>query len=215
MIEARKVIQGTIMSGVIVLLPACGNLLSLHMPQLWLIFIIGILANIFQPSYKPFDKSAPSLDRGTALQNLWTACLLQLAAIIEAVYFRYPKSFDWDTIVTLSFVIMVLGLILRSWAVFTLGRFFTWHVEVQSDQKVIRCGPYRFVRHPSYTGAIMTYFFGTIFLHAWVSACLALILLPLTFMRRIRLEETTLKNSLGKEYEVYCREVKALIPGIW
>jgi len=163
------------MSGMIVLLPVFGNLQSLHMPQLWLIFVIGILANIFQPRYKPFNKSAPSLDRGTALQNLWTACLVQLAAIIEAVYFRYPESFNWDKIVTISFIFMVLGLVLRSRAVYTLGRFFTWHVEVQSDQKVIRSGPYKFVRRPSYTGAIMAYFFGTIFLHAWISACFAII----------------------------------------
>ena len=210
-----RLAQGILMSVLIVIVPTLGNLESLGKLQLWLLLVIGILANVFQPSYKPFDKSAPKQDKGTALQNLWTCCLVQIAAIIEAVYFRYPESFEWDVWVVVALILMVVGLGIRTWAFFTLGKFFTWHVKVQEGQKIIRRGPYRIVRHPSYTGALMTYFFGTIYFHSWISMALGAIFLPLSFLRRIKLEEAVLKESLGKEYEDYCKQVRPLIPGIW
>ncbi len=211
----QRFLQGLIVSAVVAIVPAVGNPAVLTKPQLWLLLGLGVLANLFQPSYKPFDRSAPKLDQGTALQNLWSCFLVQLLAVLEAIYLRYPTSFEWDMVVTISFALMMAGLALRTWAVFTLGRYFTWHVAVQERQKVIRQGPYRFVRHPSYLGAILTYFFGTMYLHSWMSMFLAAILLPAAFLRRIKLEEAVLKQSLGQEYAVYCREVRALFPGVW
>ncbi|OCH92219.1 hypothetical protein OBBRIDRAFT_833565 [Obba rivulosa] len=37
----------------------------------------------------------------------------------------------------------------------TLGRYFTWHLALREDHKLITSGPYRIVRHPSYTGMIL------------------------------------------------------------
>jgi protein-S-isoprenylcysteine O-methyltransferase len=65
---------------------------------------------------------------------------------------------------------MAAGLVIRQWAIIALGRFFTVDirvhsdqtvidVRVHSDQTVIDTGPYRWVRHPSYTGMI-TFFLG-------------------------------------------------------
>lgn len=207
-----RLLQGVTASVAVAIVPAIGKPTVLAKPQLWLLLVLGVLANLFQPSYKPFDRSAPTLDRGTALQNLWTCGLVQLLAVVEAIYVRYPSSFEWDVVVTVSFSLMVVGLAVRTWAVFTLGRFFTWHVTVQEGQKVIRSGPYRYVRHPSYLGALLAYFFGTTFFHSWASMCLAAIALPAAFFRRIKLEEAVLKRSLGQEYEKYCKEVPALIP---
>lgn len=209
-----RLLQGVIVSVVVAIVPAIGKPTALAKPQLWLLLVLGVLANLFQPSYKPFDRAAPTLDRGTALQNLWTCAFVQLLAVLEAIYVGYPTSFEWDVVATVSFSLMVMGLAVRTWAVFTLGRFFTWHVTVQEGQQVIRRGPYRYVRHPSYLGALLTYFFGTTFLHAWISMCVATIALPAAFFRRIKLEEVVLEQSLGQEYENYCKEVPALIPGI-
>ncbi len=211
----QRLIQGVLFSFIIVFVPALRNKDTLFAAQLWLMFVTGVLANLFQPSYKPFDRSAPPEDRNTAFQILWTCCLTQILAIMEAVYLRYPQSFHWDVITSISLIFMLSGLILRTWAVWTLGKFFTWHIKIESHQKVIRSGPYRFVRHPSYTGAMLTYLFGTLFLHAWFSTLVALVALPLAFQRRIRLEENLLATKLGEDYKIYCREVKMLIPGIW
>lgn len=208
----RKILIGTITSFTITVLLVLGNTRALLAPQLWVLLVIGILANVFQPPYNPFDKSGTAEDRGTALQILWSVYLTQMATVVEAVYFRYPDSLRWDLATTIGLIFMIAGLVLRTWSVFVLGRYFTWHISVQTDQRVVRDGPYRFVRHPSYTGAFLTYVFSPVFLHAWYSAGIAPLVLAFAFSRRIRHEETVLKVSLGQEYEVYCQEVGALVP---
>lgn len=211
----KKIIQGLVVSFAGIILPALGNRPMLAAPQLWVLVVVGLIAHVFQPDYKPLDKTAPAEDRGTAQQILWSCGLLQVAAVVEAAYLRYPASMQWDWIATVSLILMVLGLILRSWAVLTLGRFFTWHVSVQSGQYVIQNGPYRFIRHPSYTGALLIYLSGPIFLHAYWTTLLAIAVLPIAFIRRIHLEETLLQRRLGEEYLRYCQRVKALVPGVW
>jgi protein-S-isoprenylcysteine O-methyltransferase len=65
-------------------------------------------------------------------------------------------SARWGVFVV-GLVLMWAGIALRQWAVSLLGRFFTVDVRVQSDQRVINRGPYRYVRHPSYSGMIITF----------------------------------------------------------
>ena len=208
----RKLIISILASGSICLLPALGRPESFEHPHLWILFAVGIAAGLFQPSYNPFQGDASGRDRGTATQILCTVYLTQLFAMIEAVYFRYPASFHWDPAAAVGLGVLLTGLLLRSWAYLTLGRYFTWHVAVQDDQSVIRSGPFRFVRHPSYTGALLTYVFTGVFLHAWFAAVIAPVALYVAFRRRIRLEEELLCRTFGEEYEDYRREVGALVP---
>jgi protein-S-isoprenylcysteine O-methyltransferase len=208
----RRMLAGLAIAATITILPAAGNAAALAHPQLWLLLLLGILASVFQPSYSPFKKPVTPEDRGTAAQNVWSVYVTQLAAVLEAVYFRYPGSFRWDAVSSVALTVMLLGLVLRTWAVLTLGRWFTWYVTVQPGQRVIRSGPYRFLRHPSYAGALLSYVAGPLFLHAWVAALAAGILLPLAFQRRIRHEEALMKDCFGGQYERYCREVGALFP---
>src|SRR5271165_2441425 len=50
---------------------------------------------------------------------------------------------------------MIIGMVLRIWSIVHLGKFFTVNVAIQEGQRVIQDGPYRFVRHPSYSGSIL------------------------------------------------------------
>lgn len=210
-----KLLTGVLVSLAIFILPALGNPGALGRSQLWILSAIGIAAQLLQPSYKPIDRSAPAHDRGTANQIVWSVYLVQLAGVVEATYFRYPESFRWDQLSSVALVIVVLGLAFRTWSVRELGRFFTWHIMVLPDHRVVRSGPYRIVRHPGYCGAIFMYTFTLLFIHAWISAFVAPFVLLAAFWRRIRHEESWLKQYLGKEYEVYCQEVKMLIPFVW
>ncbi len=211
----RKVFTATLAAAAIYLLPAVGNTEALRYPQLWVLVLFGLLVSFFQPAYKPIDKGAPSHDRGTATQIVWSVYLTQLVGVIEAVHWRYPQSFRWDLATTAGLLAMVLGLGLRSWAVLTLGRFFTWHITVYDDHQVIRSGPFRFVRHPAYAGALVLFVGTLVFLHAWVGAILSLLLQTAAYVRRIRHEEAMMIDQLGERYRAYTREVKALVPLIW
>ena len=103
------------------------------------------------------------------------------------------------------------GIAVRWYAVVTLGRSFTTRVTTRPDQAVIRTGPYRFVRHPSYTGLLMTVLGLVLCSTNWLAlACFPLALLG--FAYRIRVEERALLDGLGQPYRDYMRDTKRLVP---
>ena len=126
---------------------------------------------------------------------------------------KKPANLLFDPISWAAFGLMIAGLVLRTWSVLVLGKFFTWNVEVQPDQKLIQSGPYRLIRHPSYTGALLTFLAGICLLRSWVVAALSAIALPFAFWRRIRHEERLLGETFP-EYEQYARRTGALTPRI-
>ena len=211
----KKFIQGLIVSSLILYVPIIWNPAMLRAPHLWIMVLIGVLASLFQPEYNPFKRSPNTEDRGTANQIIWSIYFTQLSVLIEAAYFRYPKSISWSMLTTVALILMVSGLAIRTWAVFTLGRYFTWHISTQENQTIIKTGPYAFVRHPGYFGAFLTYASTAIFLKAWFSFVLSVIILLFAFLRRIQHEEKELKLKLGNQYDSYYNNVKRFIPGIW
>lgn len=211
----RKLLTALLAALAFYVLPAVGNPAALYHPQLWILVAAAVAISLFQPAYKPFDKSAPPQDRGTATQIVWSVYLTQLVGIIEAIFFRYPESFRWDTVTTIALVAMLAGLSLRIWAVITLGRFFTWFITVYDDHQVIRSGPFRFIRHPSYGGALILFVATLVFLHAWVGAALSFVFQLFAYLRRIRYEEAMMIERMGEKYRAYVREVDALVPLPW
>lgn len=212
----RKLLVGLAASVGLAIVPALlGNPAALQHPQLWILIGVGLLASLTQPAYAPIDRDAPPEDHGTSVQIVWTVYLTQCFGVIEAVFLRYPESFVWDALTTTALVLAVSGALFRAWAVAELGRFFTWHVRVQEGQSVITRGPYRFVRHPSYTGALVLYTGTLLFIKAWIGAALVLIFLTIAFTRRIRYEEGLLVSALGDEYVSYSRNHKRLVPLLW
>ena len=211
----KRLIQGTAVSSLVVILPVLGNAEVLRLPQVWFLVAIGVLASVLQPDYGALTIVAKPGDKGTGAQIVWSVYFTQLAAILEATYLRYPQSFEWATIASAALAAMVLGLALRTWAVVALGRFFTMHISVQKGHAIVRDGPYKIVRHPSYLGAFVLYTSTTVFLHAWFSAAAATVILSFAFLRRMRREEQVLRKELGASYESYCAEVCRILPGLW
>lgn len=120
----------------------------------------------------------------------------------------------WATFV-LGIALMWLGILLRQWSVWTLGRSFTVVVRVAEGQSVVSHGPYRWVRHPSYTGLMLTLVGLGVALGNWLSV-LALLVLPLLgIIVRIRVEERALLDALGEPYQQYAASRRRLVPGVW
>jgi protein-S-isoprenylcysteine O-methyltransferase Ste14 len=112
-------------------------------------------------------------------------------------------------------VVFGLGLVVRTWAVHELGRFFKYTVVVQSDHRVVDTGPYRRIRHPSYTGLLMAALGLGIALGNWLAIPAALVPPLVAFAIRIRHEEQVLAAELGEPYRAYMRRTRRLIPGVW
>jgi protein-S-isoprenylcysteine O-methyltransferase Ste14 len=109
----------------------------------------------------------------------------------------------------------IAGVGLRLWAMLVLGRFFTVTVTIQEDHRVVDSGPYRVLRHPSYTGLLVLFTGFGIGLDNWLSL-LAMVALPLAgILLRIRAEERALSIALGERYTSYAARTDRLIPGVW
>jgi protein-S-isoprenylcysteine O-methyltransferase Ste14 len=115
----------------------------------------------------------------------------------------------------LSLVFLLAGISWRTWAILTLGRFFTTNVAVRTGHKVIRQGPYRWMRHPSYTGGLTSFFGLGLAFANWLSLAVLMILIVIVYIYRMNVEEKVLIASLGDEYLEYSRQTKRLIPGVY
>jgi protein-S-isoprenylcysteine O-methyltransferase Ste14 len=121
---------------------------------------------------------------------------------------------NWGTL-GLGVAIVLAGAALRGWAILTLGRHFRRRVTIETDQRLIRSGPYRLLRHPSYTGMLLVFAGFGLALGSWVSAAVALLGALIGLLPRIRVEERALSRAFGAEYERYERETWRLVPYVW
>lgn len=112
-------------------------------------------------------------------------------------------------------IVIVLGYALGTWALVE-NKFFSGIVRIQSDRghRVVTTGPYRFVRHPGYAGALWTYLAMPILLDS-IWAFIPALLLVFALVLRTSLEDQTLQAELPG-YKEYTQKTRyRLFPGIW
>jgi protein-S-isoprenylcysteine O-methyltransferase Ste14 len=109
-------------------------------------------------------------------------------------------------------VVFLLGASLRWWAIFTLGRYFTADVAVRSTQSLVQSGPYRLLRHPSYTAILIMLLGVGMVLANWASIATLLTTGLIGLLYRVGVEERALVEALGRPYVDYMRHTKRLIP---
>jgi protein-S-isoprenylcysteine O-methyltransferase Ste14 len=152
-------------------------------------------------------------DRGTRALiavTLAAAIVAALGARSAAPELRMPAPLRMAGVVVMS-----LGLILRVWAIASLGSGFRTTVEVEPGQAVVSSGPYRWIRHPSYTGLLLIVAGFGAALGNWLSLA-ACVVLPLpAIVWRIHVEEAELNRVLGQAYRAYQADRARLIPRLW
>lgn len=109
----------------------------------------------------------------------------------------------------------VAGVVIRQWAILTLGPLFTRQVRIQEGHTVVTNGPYRLVRHPSYAGGLLSDFGLGLALGNWLSIVAYAGPILAVMIRRIRVEEDALRDGLGGAYDQYAAGRARLIPGVW
>jgi len=148
-------------------------------------------------------------DRGSRALILLTVG----GSLIIALYFGYDgfeRLPDW--LFYPGIFLMLLGVALRQWAIAVLGRFFSLNVQVVEDHQVVDKGPYRLVRHPSYTGLLITFIGISLAVQSLGALLVLLAVFTVSFGYRIRVEEKTLLSELGESYASYMKRTKRLIP---
>ncbi|MGZ4202974.1 MAG: methyltransferase family protein [Thermoleophilaceae bacterium] len=155
-------------------------------------------------------------DRGTKWIVALVARIGIFAALAIAVLVPGLRAYanDWWTF-GLGIALVLAGVGLRAWAIVTLGRYFRREVTIEPGQRIVRRGPYRVLRHPSYTGLLVTFAGLGLAFGSWVGAAVALLVGFAGILPRIRVEERALAEAFGADYDDYARSTARIVPHLW
>jgi len=189
--------------------------LALQLPSPLALGIFYCASEIFPGVTRRSGSGSVSRDR-RSLPLLWAVIIVSLSFAIQMLSV-YPRARLPHQLIcyVLGMTLFAGGIVLRWYSIFYLGRFFTVDVSIAREHKIIDTGPYRFIRHPSYTGALIAFLgFGLFVGNRLALLC---VIMPITaaFLWRIRVEERALSDALGDNYRTYMQRTKRLIPFVY
>lgn len=155
-------------------------------------------------------------DRGTTkrLANAYaTAILTFMVATIVGLfgYFWFP----WTPWAWLGVLLILAGIGVRFWSAGVLGESYTRTLRTSEGQRIVRAGPYRYVRHPGYAGSVLMWMGVALATGDWLGVLVIIPVIGLAYMRRIEAEDRMLMARFGSEYATYAREVRRLVPYVY
>ena len=182
----------------------------------WATYIIWIIPEMIASRRKAPQLSSKSEDRGSYLL-LITLLWIGIASDFTLCFLMPQAAIRTDRVAVfyIGVGLMFAGMALRLYSISLLGRYFTFEVAVHSDQPVIEAGPYRYIRHPSYAGALITITGLGLALGNWAGLVVLLGCMAVAYGYRIPIEESALVAAIGEPYEKYIRRTYRLIPYIF
>jgi protein-S-isoprenylcysteine O-methyltransferase Ste14 len=167
------------------------------------------MAKIPRPAGLIQDRSS----LGILLGLQWTGLALNflLAWLLPAAAIRWQRT----ALFFLGLAAILLGVGLRWYSIWVLGRYFTRDVVVLPDQQVVQHGPYRLIRHPAYSGTFLTMLGVGLVVTNWASLLCLLLCVFLGHIYRVNIEEQALIQTIGQPYIEYMRRTKRFIPRVY
>src|SRR6478736_8052287 len=174
----------------------------------WLVFVvIWVIAAV---------STKRTVYRENRTQRLRYWVLLVIACFLQLYGRRLPYPLNLDivspvaTTAWAAAVLCVIGLAFALWARVTLGRNWSGTVTLKEEHELVERGPYRFVRHPIYTG-ILTMFFATALAQGHLSGFLGTLLMFASFWIKLRDEEKLMLQQFPERYADYRLRAKRII----
>ena len=165
--------------------------------------------------WKRSGRNSRSADRGS-LRLIWVVIVLSVTVATSMAQSVSLARFGVGAVLHACAVALFLaGLVLRWYSIYHLGRFFTVDVAVAADHRVVDTGPYKLVRHPSYTGAFLAMAGYALALGNAVSLLVLMVPITAVMLHRIHIEEAALRGALGEEYAAYAARTKRLLPYLY
>lgn len=179
----------------------------------WSVFTLWILFEVINSRIRRSADSSRTRDRGSfqlvallwftgIALGFWLSFLLPQASIS---HLRQPAFFA-------GVILMLTGIVLRQYSMKLLGQFFTFDVAIRTGHTLIEIGPYRYIRHPSYSAGLLTMLGFGLALGNWAGLAAALLCLAIAYAYRIVVEEAALTTALGDSYKQYVRRTWRLVP---
>ena len=184
-----------------------------------LIFAYLLLILFFSlESFLRKGKTAQSIDKtesdhkSTKFIGLSFLIILIISIILNLLKIG---RFDNNRIAIAGLVIMVVGLLIRIWSMFTLSKYYTRTLITTKKQEIVRKGPYKIIRHPGYLGTILIWCACGLAMQNKIIFIIATILILIAYLYRIENEEKMLTKQFGEKYSDYKKHSWKLIPLIW
>lgn len=181
-------------------------------PSPWLAWLAAVVLQVTLPVDTATKPTHSGEDGGSAWLILITGNAVALAPIIEFVLRGVVAPPPGSLWVVLGAVALASGTFLRVWAIRVLGTAFTGMVRTEADQPLLRAGPYRWLRHPSYSGMLLAFLGQAAMFQSWAGLGLTVGAMIPVYLYRIRKEETALSRHFGERYVAYRAESWALVP---
>jgi protein-S-isoprenylcysteine O-methyltransferase Ste14 len=180
-----------------------------------LIYLIWFFSEIYLNRFVRSGKSdKKSSDRNTE-NYLWVSIVFSITiGVFVSANFAHP-IFSGELLSLIGVIIIIIGMIIRFVAIKQLGRFFTVNVTIRTEHQLVQRGFYKYLRHPSYSGSLLSFLGFGLSLNNWLS--LMIIFLPtlFAFIYRMKIEENVLAEQFGEQYQDYLLKTKRIIPFIY
>jgi len=181
-------------------------------------FILLISASVLWLSQPGFSKrdinSNKQSDKLSILLILIASSVSVFSSVVEWAYFTKDQS-NVDSVTIIGLILLVIGICFRVWSINVLGKNFTATVKITEEHELIKSGPYKIIRHPSYLGAFIAIIGCPVFLNNTYTIFISCMAMVIAYYFRITVEEKTLSNHFGKYYEDYKKNTYRLVPLIW
>ena len=189
--------------------PGPRSLLSFAIPALWVAWILYWW--VASRGANPTQRRESALSRAAHIVPLTIAAWLLAAGRVPFAVLNEPIFPRTLGLYAVGVAITALGLAFSVWARVHIGDNWSATVTIKKDHRLVRDGPYRYVRHPIYTGILLGFVGSAIARDEW-RAVLAIVIAFAALWRKLRLEEQWLTETFGDEYRRYREQVRALIP---
>ena len=188
-----------------------------HQIVFYLTLTVCFAPELYRSWFRHIEAGAVNRDRGShlvVLSAIYAGVFLAIVVANAHLPFtqitRYQEGVFW-----LGIALMLTGFAFRHYAIHVLGRFFTHTVATRPGQHVVDTGPYRLIRHPSYSGSLLTFAGLGLTMGNWASIVLLLLGAGIGFAYRVHVEEQALCTDLGQAYRDYMQRTRRFVPYVW
>ena len=213
----KKLISTSLNCLIICCLPLVGKPELLVDEQFLTIVFFFVLLFLTQPTVKASDiKTNSETDKFSMLFIMISSTIALSGSIVDWAYFQIGIEFINKNVFSyLGLALLIIGSSIRIWAIWHLGKYFSNAVSFNSEHQLIKTGPYKIIRHPSYLGAYLAIIGSTLFLQSPIFSLISLVVMLAAYLYRIKVEEIGLLKLFGIEYEKYQKSAKKIVPFVY
>ena len=195
------------------LLPVCDLVVMIAFFAVYLLWSTVFEAVIYQD---PDEYVIKDDDKKSYIYLQLTFMIALFFATIDFVGLHYTRIMVMEPyIIYAGFTLFIVSCLIRWWGFKSIGKFFNPRVAIYDNHKLVTTGAYRNIRHPLYSGSLLSFIAIPMVFNSWGALLLMILITIPALVYRINIEEELLISHFGEEYITYSQKTKKMIPGIW